>query len=524
VCSSDLKDVLILDPACGTGTFLYYVVRQVYETLLEQGQKGQWNSYVSQNLLKRIFGFELLMAPYAVAHLKLGLLLQELGYKFDADERLGIYLTNTLEEAVRRAQQVFGFADAITDESVAAQRIKQDDKIMVVLGNPPYSGHSANRSWEIVRGKKVPTFIGRLMQDYYSVDGQPLGEKNPKWLQDDYVKFLRFGQWRIERTGYGILAFITNNGYLDNPTFRGMRQQLMRTFTRMNVLDLHGNSKKKERAPDGSKDENVFDIQQGVAIGLFAKKPDERGPANVEQSDLWGLREAKYTNLSGLGFQSIGWEKLEPHAPTYLFIRQSADLLAEYEKGWKVTDIFPVNSVGIVTARDDLAIGWSSDETWSTVQDFVNLPVEDARTKYALGKDAGDWKIKLAQDDLRSSGPRRSMIHPIQYRPFDTRFTYYTGVSRGFICRPRSEVMRHMLANANLGLIVPKRVETQGNWGHCFVSRQSSTTSQFLQRRSIRCSPLTTTHPMKEYSSKRSSAKVVGQIWTVRCYGRLRRR
>jgi predicted helicase len=469
------KDVLILDPACGTGTFLYYVVRHVYQTLLEQGQKGQWNSYVSENLLKRVFGFELLMAPYAVAHLKLGLLLQELGYQFDADERLGIYLTNTLEEAAKRAQQVFAFADAITDEGIAAQRIKRDDKIMVVLGNPPYSGHSANRSWETIDGKKVPTFIGRLMQDYYSVDGKPLGEKNPKWLQDDYVKFIRFGQWRIERTGYGILAFITNHGYLDNPTFRGMRQQLMQTFTEINVLDLHGNSKKKEKAPDGSKDENVFDIQQGVAVGFFAKPTGASGPVTVDQSDLWGLRENKYQSLSESEFQSVGWGKIEPHAPAYLFVPQSTDLLAEYEKGWKVTDIFPVNSVGVVTARDHLTIHWSPDEVWDTVQDFASLSTEEARRKYSLGKDARDWKVEFAQGDLRSSGPRRSMIHPILYRPFDTRFTYYTGASRGFICMPRPEVMRPMLLGTNLGLLATR--QTRDSWAvfaaHSIVGHKS---------------------------------------------------
>ena len=469
------KDVLILDPACGTGTFLYYVIRNIYGALLEKGQKGQWNSYVTENLLKRVFGFELLMAPYAVAHLKLGLLLQELGYKFESDERLGVYLTNTLEEAVRKAQQVLAFADYITAESEAASEIKREKKIMVVLGNPPYSGHSANRSWEIKNGKKVPTFIGRLLQDYYIVDGKPLGEKNPKWLQDDYVKFIRFGQWRIERTGYGILAFITNHGYLDNPTFRGMRQQLMRTFSEISVLDLHGNSKKKEKAPDGSKDENVFDIQQGVSIGVFAKKPGSPGPANVRQSDLWGLRENKYGSLSELEFQSVQWEKLEPHAPAHLFVRQSTDLLAEYEKGWRVTDIFPVNSVGIVTARDNLTIRWSLEEVWETVQDFVKLRVEEAREKYSLGKDARDWKVSFAQNDLRTSGPKKGRIFPILYRPFDARFTYYTGASRGFICMPRPEVMRHMLAGTNLGLLATR--QTRDQWDifvtNCIVGHKS---------------------------------------------------
>jgi len=279
--------VLILDPACGTGTFLYAVVDHIREGFIRAGNAGMWSGYVREHLLPRLFGFELLMAPYAVAHFKLGMQLaaQDMAsqqrktwaYDFSGDERLNIYLTNTLEEAERRAETLFGPLRVITEEANAAARIKRDLPIMVVMGNPPYSGHSANRSWETRDGRRVRTFIGNLLQDYYSVDGRPLGERNPKWLQDDYVKFIRFGQWRIERTGAGILAFITNHGYLDNPTFRGMRQQLMRTFDEIYILDLHGNVKKKEVAPDGGKDENVFDIRQGVAIAIMVKLPRSHG-------------------------------------------------------------------------------------------------------------------------------------------------------------------------------------------------------------------------------------------------------
>lgn len=474
------KDVLILDPACGTGTFLYYVIRHIHDALVTAGQKGQWNRYVSENLLKRVFGFELLMAPYAVAHLKLGLLLQELGYKFESDDRLGVYLTNTLEEAIKKSEKVF--AEWISEEANAASEIKREKPIMVVLGNPPYSGHSANRSYterevgpgeayRTVVGGPLPeqqsvitriakkrmkiretTFIGRLMQDYYFVDGQPLGERNPKWLQDDYVKFIRFGQWRIERTGYGILAFITNHGYLDNPTFRGMRQQLMKTFSQISIMDLHGNAKKKESAPDGGKDENVFDIQQGVAIGLHLKGTNATGPALVHHADLWGQRENKYRVLFESDIKETKWERLEPQSPAYLLIPQNTDLLKEYDQGCSVTDIFPLNSVGIVSARDDLAVRWSSEEAWETVQDFARLEVEEARAKYDLGPDAQDWKVRDAQEDVRKSGPKRSAIVPILYRPFDVRFTYYTGTSRGFLCRPRAQVMPHMLADDNIGL------------------------------------------------------------------------
>jgi predicted helicase len=199
------------------------------------------------------------MAPYAIAHLKLGLFLEETGYEFDSGKRLGVHLTNTLDEALQKSESLF--EEFIAEESDQAAEIKRYKPVMVV-GNPPYSGHSANKN----------SWIERLVKDYYQVDGQPLGEKKPKWLQDDYVKFLRFGQWRIDLTHQGILAFITNHGYLDNPTFRGMRRSLEQSFDRIYVMDLHGNTKKKETTPNGYKDQNVFDIQQGVSICLMLKK------------------------------------------------------------------------------------------------------------------------------------------------------------------------------------------------------------------------------------------------------------
>lgn len=268
--TTEVHKVQILDPATGTGTFLHGVVAHIFESF--KRNRGMWSSYVSEHLLPRLFGFELLMAPYAVAHMKLGLQLAETGYEFETDERLRVYLTNTLEEA-HEASRMPLFTQWLAAEANEASRVKQDAPVMVVLGNPPYSGHSANTgAWiaNLLRGHD--TMTGAATGNYFEVDGQPLGERNPKWLNDDYVKFIRFAQWRIEQTGYGVLAFISNHGYLDNPTFRGMRQSLMETFDDIYVLDLHGNSKKKERAPDGSKDKNVFDIQQGVAICLMVKR------------------------------------------------------------------------------------------------------------------------------------------------------------------------------------------------------------------------------------------------------------
>ena len=487
-------NTLILDPAVGTATFLYFVIQHINETLVGMGLAGGWNDYVEKHLLPRLFGFELLMAPYAVAHMKLGIQLQETGYMFASDQRLGIYLTNTLETAVTRAQTL-GFAGYITAEANAAAEVKRDKPIMVVLGNPPYSGHSANSSWQTRSdGKRVLNFIGKLLQDYYQVDGHKLREKNTKWLQDDYVKFIRWGQWRIEKTGVGVLAFISNHGYLDNPTFRGMRQQLMQAFTDIYILDLHGNAKKKETAPDGSKDENVFDIQQGVAIGIFVKDPTKSSPATVHHAELWGLRQEKYRQLFETDVATTPWERLEPQSLSYLFVPQDRELWDEYQKGSKVTEIFPVHSVGIVTARDRLTIRWTPEEAWSSVQDFGDLSVEAARAKYSLGRDVRDWKVHLAQDDIRASGPDQAKIVPVLYRPFDVRFTYYTGRSRGFICMPRPKVMQQM-AHTNISIVLPRRVEVAGPWKHVTV------TNHVLEHVAVSLKTIDSLYPLYLYPS-----------------------
>ncbi len=433
-------ETLVLDPAVGTATFLYIVIEEIHESFVRRGQQGLWNDYVSEKLLPRLFGFELLMAPYAVAHLKLALQLQQTGYQSGSDQRIGVYLTNTLDEAVKRAETLF--ACWITEEANAAAEVKKQKPIMVVLGNPPYSGHSANKG----------EWARQLVERYKTVDDRPLGEKNPKWLQDDYVKFIAFGQRRIERTGQGILGFITNHSYLDSTTFRGMRQSLVQSFSAIYILNLHGNAR-NPAAPGNGKDENVFDIQQGVAIGIFVKGQGEFGPAKVHYADLWGLRQAKYSYLAESDIETTEWVELTPASPSYLFVPSQEELLAEYQRGWKVTDIFPVNSVGVVTARDRLTIHWTRWEVEETVRRFVRLSVDEARASYGLGEDAEDWQVSLAQRDLRDSGLSAERTVPILYRPFDVRYTYYTGRSRGFHCRPRQEVMRHMLEGHNVGLV-----------------------------------------------------------------------
>ena len=302
---------------------------------------------------------------------------------------------------------------------------------------PPYSGHSANAS----RKAGKLTWIGELIEDYKQVDGKPLGEKNPKWLQDDYVKFIRFGQHRIEQTGAGILAFITNHSYLDNPTFRGMRQQLMDTFTDIYLLDLHGNSRTKERSPDGGMDKNVFDIQQGVVIAIFIRDPSKNSPAEVRHADLWGTRKSKYENLSGSDLLDIAWSKLKPKAPGYMFKPWNTDLEEEYGRWRKITEIMPTNSVGVVTGQDKRAIRWSSGEMIQVARGLASPSDEELNEQ---------------------------LVTPILYRPFDTRYTYY---SDSVITRPRRKVMRHMLAGENLALSTTRSIEIQSGFEHVFASR-----------------------------------------------------
>ena len=436
------EKTLILDPAVGTGTFLYFVIERIKEAFV--GQRGLWKSYVQRHLLTRLFGFELLMAPYTVAHMNLSLQLKEADYEFKEGERLGIYLTNSLEEATKEGYSA-PFAAFIKEEANQASAIKRDKPIMVVLGNPPYSYDSANKG----------AWISEQIRDYYFVDGKPLGERNPKGLQDDYVKFIRFGQWRIEKTGRGVLAFITNHGYLDNVTFRGMRQSLLKTFTDIYIVNLHGNATKREVTPEGNVDENVFDIQTGVAISLFVKDSEKDVElADVKYIDIWGRRKDKNLWLNQNDLDTSAWIDIECRSPDYLFIPQDADRKAEYDECFAIKDIALENAPGMTTARDRLTIRDTADAVWDTVTKFSSLDAEEAREHYSLGKDVRDWKVHLAQEDIKNSGPAKNHIVKLMYRPFDRRFTYYTGKTRGFICMPRSKIMGHFLSGDNIGLVI----------------------------------------------------------------------
>ena len=467
--------VQILDPACGTGTFLAQVIETIRDTVVSKHGAGLWPGYVHDHLLPRLYGFELLMAPYAIAHLKLGLRLKQTGYDIEQSERLRVYLTNSLEAAhERELGQLTFFGSWLAEEADRASEVKRELPIMVILGNPPYSGESANRGkWitALLHGEGSPG--PGTSSDYFEVDGKPLGEKTSKWLNNDYVRFLRFAQWRIETTGYGVVGMITDNGYLDSPTFRGMRQCLGRAYDSISILNLHGNSNKRERCPDGSPDYNVFDIQQGVAVALFAKgesRSTDCSPS-VHYSDLWGTRELKYPTLLSSDVGSTQWTALHPSSPEYLFVPQDDSLREEYERGWFLKDVMPLNGPGMTTARDAFVIDFSDTPLVERARTFMDPQLGDAEVQERLGiaKKKG-WDVSEARRLLREdTHPMSEIIRPVLYRPFDERrILYHPSV----VWRTVQPVMGPMIKRANIGLIATR--QTRDQWD-VFVTRCAMT-------------------------------------------------
>ncbi len=457
----EVHKVQILDPAAGTGTFLAEIVKYIYNSKFK-GQQGIWSSYVEDHLIPRLNGFELLMASYAMAHLKLDMLLRETGYQAKQEKRFRIYLTNSLEEHHQDTGTLF--ASWLSSEANEANEIKRETPVMVILGNPPYSGESANKS----------DWIMKLMEDYKKEPGgiEKLKEKNSKSINDDYVKFMRYGQYFVEKNGEGILAFINAHGFLDNPTFRGMRWNLLKTYDKIYILDLHGNSKKKEVCSDGSPDVNVFDIQQGVSVNLFVKtgRKEKNELGKVYHYDLYGQQELKYDYLWDNNLSSIPYKLLESQEPFYFFVQKDFELEKVYNNGFSVNKIFPVNSVGVVTARDHFTIYDDKDKLIKVINDFVTLDIEDARVKYNLGNDVRDWKVHLAQKDLLTSKLDLKNVCRISYRPFDAKWTNYTGRSKGFHCMPRGNVMKHFLIGDNIGLVAGRQ-STDEYWSNVQISQ-----------------------------------------------------
>ncbi|MDO9422169.1 MAG: type ISP restriction/modification enzyme [Herminiimonas sp.] len=456
----EVHRVQILDPATGTGTFLAEVIKQIAPRVKNVGS-GMWSPYVENELIRRLHGFELLMASYAMCHMKLDMILTELGYKpSGAPPRLSVYLTNSLEEG-NPANQALPFAQWLSNEVKQANTIKHDMPIMCVVGNPPYLGE----------GGKSEGWLGGLMDDYKKEPGgkEKLKEKNPKWLNDLYVKFIRMSSHLIEKNGEGVLGFVTNHGYLDNPTFRGMRWHLLKTFDKIWILDLHGNAKKKEVTPEGKPDKNVFDIQQGVSIIVAVKKKgDANGLASVMHGDLWGDRATKYAVLSKEEIDGPIFAPLEYKAPRFALVRTDHSRLDIYSNGILLCDLMPLHGNGIVTKRDPLNIQHTPEGVTQVVQDFLGLSEQELRQKYRLPKDVRDWRYEWAKKDIKdhvSDVP----IQEIGYRLFDRRFIFYSGRARGLVGWPVAQVMRHYIRGENIGLVTSK-AHRDADFAHVFVT------------------------------------------------------
>jgi predicted helicase len=455
----EVHKVQILDPATGTGTFLAEVVKHIYGKY--KTQQGIWSSYVENHLIPRLNGFELLMASYAMAHLKLDLLLAETGYKPTKDQRFRIYLTNSLEEHHPDTGSLF--ATALANEANEANYIKRDTPVMVVIGNPPYSISSSNKS----------EWIETLVADYK----KDLNERNIQPLSDDYIKFIRFGQHFIDKNGEGILAYISNNSFIDGIIHRQMRKHLLESFDKIYVLDLHGNAKKKETAPDGSPDQNVFDIMQGVSINLFVKTGEKQKGvlAKVFTYNMYGKRESKYNDLSSLSHKSIDWQQAIVKSPEFYFVTKDYSLEESYRRGFSINELFKLNASGIKTHRDHLVIDSDVKTLSDRVKKFFDKSITESEIKNSLDlKDNRDWSLVEARNGSFNS----ELIQPNLYRPFDTRYIYY---DLNLIDFGRYNVMQHMIGKDNLALISVVQAQAANlNFFDCiFVSNQIADTNMY---------------------------------------------
>ncbi len=513
----DNENIKLLDFATGTGTFLLEAFRKALEMrkTSDGGTSTKEDKY--QNLLKQFYGFEYLIAPYAIAHLNLSQAFkQEFKKPLKENDALQIILTNTLIQPSEIAADR-GLQPIFEKELKSAQEIKKDEKILIITGNPPYSGASENKGlfeWEVKAtygiepefqtieiekniklADKIQTLLNSVQIQKQSGSKNALkelknlhskyklqNEKNPKWLLDDYVKFMRFAQNKIKSLGHGLFGFISNNAFLDNPTFRGLRRSLLECYDELYILNLHGNARKKEKTPQGAKDENVFNIMQGVSINLFVKKA-QTTKQKIHYYDVYGQRAEKYAFLAQNDLNSIEWLELTPREPFYLLIPQETPLLEEYEQGFSVKDMFQISSVGIVTGRDHIVFHKDKESLLKLLKDFSTLEPSELRRIYKIKKDSRDWRLEYAIKDVKANANNlEEYIVSCQYRPFDYRWTYYTGKSKSFIAYPRGEVFKHMLppptnpktpnqTRKNVALNTPRQLKNNDkSWTQCFIS------------------------------------------------------
>jgi predicted helicase len=470
--SPDEPFVQILDPATGTATFLVEVIDVIHRYLkdlwkncgaaampsfssfIPQPSSFEifWNAYVPKYLLPRLHGYELMMAPYAIAHMKMGLKLAETGYHFAGESRVQIYLTNALEPWVKQLPLI-GF-DALAHEAEAVNEIKRHKRFTVVIGNPPYSVTSANFN----------PFIDGLMDDYKK---HVRGEQGLVALADDYLKFVRLSQKILVAPGCGVWGMITNHGYLKGVIHRGMRKELLGQFNSMFILDLHGDSNIGERVPAGRGNENVFDIQQGVAVSIAVRPFGKPTLSVVRHSDSWGSRTEKYNDLASHPISLRKWTDLRPVEPRYFLIPFDDAYLAEYEDFPSLNELMAVNSCGVKTHRDGIVIDYDKATLVARMSDIASEHRLDLlQERYGI-TDTPNWKLKDAQHKIKANEVSQ-FIKRLTYRPFDDRWIYYNPaiIEKGDSKYP---TLRHML-HSNLALL-SARIQATGIFDAVFVSK-----------------------------------------------------
>ncbi len=488
------KNITLLDFATGTGTFLLEAFRKALEPI----SKNSVN-YNPKALIDKFCGFEFLIAPYTIAHLKISQSFkEEFNSPLNDDESLKIALTNTLYfKSISKEQNdqntLFTLID-LTKEFKKAQKIKEE-QILIITGNPPYSGASSNKGLyedeiKISYGlepskanlsKEQKKYINLYFQEKTKQNTSTFkaiyekhkleNEKNPKWLLDDYVKFIRFAQSKIDSQESGIFAFISNNSFLDNPTFRGMRYSLMQSFDKIYILNLHGDTRKKEKAPDGSKDDNIFDIMQGVSINIFIKQNSKVKNTKIYYHDLYGKRKDKYEFLYENDLNSIKWTLVKNNEPFYLFLPQNNDLLEEYNKGISVKDMFMLSGVGICSKRDNIVFHNKKENLMQLLKDFNTKTKDELYKIYDIGEDSRDWKLDSAIKAVNKNCDNlENFIKKCHYRPFDKKWTYYIENSKAFMAYPVYDIFEHFLENENIGLICNRTVSLQ-TFNHNFITQ-----------------------------------------------------
>jgi predicted helicase len=444
--------VTVLDPAAGTLTFLAETAKLAVDEFVSKYGEGGKENFIKDHILKNFYAFELMMAPYAIGHLKMSFLLEELGYRLRKDDRVKLYLTNTLEMEELAQTELPGMA-SLSEESHLAGKVKKDKPILVILGNPPYSVSSVNKS----------DFIEKEM-NIYKEDVRT--ERNIQPLSDDYIKFIRFAHWKIDRDGKGIIGMITNNSYLSGIIHRGMRKKLFESFDEIYILNLHGSSRIGEKSPDGSKDENVFDIQQGVSIALFIKKEKKGKACRISYQDVYGLRETKYNYLSKYSNRTTKWKELKPTEPYYFFVEKDFSLGAKYGKFKSIHEIFDKYSFGVTTHRDHFVVGFTQEEIKQRMRTFVSNLTDDLVALALDLKETTDFKINTARLSIKKMD-WKEYIRPYSYRPFDDRHICYL---KDLIDRDRSDIMQHIMDKDNLALSLTRRLRDHA-WQHIYATQ-----------------------------------------------------